>query len=390
MLKEKLGFSFLIIGVPFNYEKVLFRVKSPFGVPPTYQIGSNNIRVSNSYKVQKEKNPMKKELAAANAGNTTESTESKDILSSDSKLMSSEKEISGVQTIFGYEPKEIPTLEDMRSSEENLTNSGYANILFRSPEEVAEMEKQENEIIGKIQNVLNDISANEEKTHQLFNKSEQSKLIKYIALAKILLDAKFVFGNRFNAVVNADIISPKQVLRYLRFIMTLESQEKFDTSVKAKKEDIELIVVDLRITSLTEKKIERFSKPSMTKLIKMKSLSNEDFDAVINGDNKPFDKLDESIKIKKAALAEEKKYKQKPDGMDMATFDELLEMGVYEITKKYQASINKETELIRQIQELEKQNEMLEKEKGELEASHNTTKSILMEFIPTKAPKEMA
>jgi hypothetical protein len=335
---------------------------------------------------------MTKSNVATNAGINTNSTtvKSKDILSSDSKPMSSEKEISGVQTIFGHEPKEIPTLEDMRSSEENLTNSGYANVLFRSPEEVAEMEKQENEIIGKIQNVLNDISANEEKTHQLFNKSEQSKLIKYITLAKILLDAKFVFGNRFNAVVNADIISPKQVLRYLRFIMTLESQEKFDTSVKAKKEDIELIVVDLRITSLTEKKIERFSKPSMTKLIKMKSLSNEDFDAVINGDNKPFDKLDESIKIKKAALAEEKKYKQKPDGMDMATFDELLEMGVYEITKKYQASINKETELIRQIQELEKKNEMLEKEKGELEASHNTTKSILMEFIPTKAPKEMA
>lgn len=327
--------------------------------------------------------------AAANAGlntNTTDTVPSKDIVSSDNNSMSSEKEMIGASAIFGHEPKKIPSSTNTTSPEEELANSGHTDVLFYTPEEAAAMKKQDDDIIDNIQNKLNEIHDNEVELSDFTKESNQRKLIKFILLARILLDAKFVLGSRFYGVVNQDIMSSKQVLRYLRFLMTVESQKEFDLSVKAKKEDISLIVVDLRIASLTEKKIEQFSKPTMNKLIVMKPLSNEDFDAVINGDNTPYDELMEEIQTTRDNIAKDKKYAKKPENMDEDTFDKLLKLGVYEITRKYQNSMDKEADLLAQIKQLKASNEILEKEKVQLEASSMITAGILDKFIPTQSP----
>jgi len=328
--------------------------------------------------------------AAANAGLNTNTTDDiillEDIESSDSKPMSSEKETTGASTIFGYEHKETPSGVNSTSPEKELANSGNADVLFYTPEEAASMKAQDDEIISNIQDMMKEIDKNEADLNDAIKESDQKKLIKFILLARILLNAKFELGSRFYAVVNQEIISSKQVLRYLRLLMTIDSQAKFDVTVKAKKENIDLIVVDLRIASLTEKKIEQLNKPSMNKLIAMKPLSNEDFDAVINGDDTAYDKAMKAIKSEKVSIAETKKYAQKPDTMDKDTFDKLLKQGVYEITRKYQASMDKETELLEQINKLKQSNEVLEKEKLQLEASNSITVGILNKFIPTQSP----
>lgn len=321
-----------------------------------------------------------------NTTTTDNTTKSKDIVYSDINPVSSEKEIIGVATIFGHEPKIIPSTVNSASPEDEFANSGHTDVLFYTPEEAAAMKKQDEGIIANILKALKEINDNEEILREFINDSKQQELIQFIILSKIVLDAKFVLGSRFYGVVNKDIMSSKQVLRYLRFLMTLESQEKFDASVKAKKEDISLIVVDLRIASLTEKKIEQLAKPSMKKLIDMKPLSNEDFDAVIGGNNKSYDLLIDKKQDEKDSLATTKKYSEKPDNMDKDTFDEILKLGVYEITRKYQASIDRESELLKQINKLKQNNEALEKEKVQLETSNIVTAGILNQFIPTNSP----
>ncbi|NOQ30589.1 MAG: hypothetical protein GQ570_05640 [Helicobacteraceae bacterium] len=333
---------------------------------------------------------LEKMAAATNAGLNTNTTDetilTEDIESSDSKPMSSEKDTTGASTIFGHEPKEIPSAIKSASAEEELVNSGHTNVLFYTPEEAAAMQLQDDEIISNIQDKIKEINDNEADLSKEIKESNQRKLIKFILLARIILDAKFVLGSRFYGVVNKDVMSSKQVLIYLRFLMTTASQKLFDASVKAKKEDISLIVVDLRIASLTEKKIEKLTKPFMSKLIDMKPLSNEDFDAVIGGDDKKYNEIIDGIKKKKDGIAKTKKYAQKPDTMDTDTFDELLKQGVYEITRKYQASMDKEIELLEQINQLKQSNEALEKEKLQLEASSSITEGILNKFIPTQSP----
>ncbi len=333
---------------------------------------------------------MSNKSAAANAGLNTNTTDetilTEDIASSDSNPMSSEKETTGASTIFGHEPKEIPSSAKSTSTEEKLANTGHTDVLFYTPEEAAAMQLQDDEIISNIQDKIKDINDNEADLSKEIKESNQRKLIKFILLARIILDAKFVLGSRFYGVVNKDLMSSKQVLIYLRFLMTKDSQKKFDLSVKAKKEDISLIVVDLRIATLTEKKIEKLTKPFMSKLIDMKPLSNEDFDAVIGGNDKKYNEIMDGIKEKKDSIAETKKYAEKPDTMDKDTFDKLLKQGVYEITRKYQASMDKEIELLEQINKLKQSNEVLEKEKLQLEASSSITAGILNKFIPTQSP----
>jgi len=336
---------------------------------------------------------MKKIASTANAAINTNTTDktilTEDTKSSNIKPMSSEKETTGIDTIFGYEPKQISLNADSISPESAFENSGYTDMLFYTDEESAAKQLQDNKIINDIQDMMKKIDTNESNLKKVIKQSDQNKLIQFILLAKILLNAKFELGSRFYGVVNQDIISSKQVLRYLRLLMTIDSQKKFDASIKAKKEDISLIVVDLRIASLTEKKIEKLINPYMSKLIEMKPLSDEDFDAVIRGNDKKYNELIDGIKKRKASIAKTKKYAEKPDTMDTDTFDKLLKQGVYEITRKYQASIDKESKLLEQINQLKQRNKVLEKENLQLEASSSITEGILNKFIPTQSPYSM-
>jgi hypothetical protein len=108
---------------------------------------------------------MKKITAAANAGLNTNTTDetilTEDIESSDSNPMSSEKETTGASTIFGHEPKEIPSGIKSTSTEEKLVNTGHTDVLFYTPEEAAAMKLQDDEIITNIQDKIKEINDNE-------------------------------------------------------------------------------------------------------------------------------------------------------------------------------------------------------------------------------------
>lgn len=203
-----------------------------------------------------------------------------------------------------------------------------------SDEDYKEMVTYDTTITSKIKDALKNLTT-----------YTKQSIITYIELGKTLLEAKRTLGDRFYIVITEEIIAQKQVQRYIKLVLTKDSEEKYAKSMKAKKEDFDNIKMDKRILELSEDSIQNMKKPSMNKLLRMKSLSTADFKKVINGDDSPYDNLiKDEAKIAKENRDKELKDKQ-PDGMSDNEYKKLLKDGVHEILNKYQGSLEREQTL---------------------------------------------
>ncbi|MCU7801229.1 MAG: hypothetical protein KZQ70_14115 [gamma proteobacterium symbiont of Lucinoma myriamae] len=170
-----------------------------------------------------------------------------------------------------------------------------------------------------------------------------------------------MLGSRFYFIITDEIIPPKQVQRYIKLILTTDSEKKYAKSMKAKKEDVDSIKVDTRIGELTPDSIKKMKKPSMAKLFKIKSLNNTEFKKVLDGNDAPYKELLET----EAKVNKDEKEKEildkKPDGMDKETYRKHLKDGIYDVLKKYHASTERETQLSMKVKDLEREVESLER-----------------------------
>ena len=126
--------------------------------------------------------------------------------------------------------------------------------------------KEKEEILQRVQNAL-------EKAY----KSGRKSLWEYVQLGKSLVSARNELKGEFYEVINDQIINKKQVQRYVSLV--IDSKSKIDFADQTGN-DLE---IDARIEDLNEKSFDNMKDPSMTKLLKMKTFSPEDFNMILSG-----------------------------------------------------------------------------------------------------------
>lgn len=155
------------------------------------------------------------------------------------------------------------------------------------------------------------------RLHKNIQKSRKATLKEKIEFAKALLQAKKELKNDFYTHITEEVISRKQVGRFLKLILTPESVKNFvkGMSTKNKKEaeieaNLSLLVEDTRVTSLTAEQIDTMVEPTEKTIYTAKlAKTDKDFLLAIKSDEKTIEK----IKPKKTQQEKDDEKKEKAE-----------------------------------------------------------------------------
>jgi hypothetical protein len=198
--------------------------------------------------------------------------------------------------------------------------------------------------------------------YAILNKGREGVLYEKIQFGSYLLDTKKSLGNDFYKYITNGIISNKQVCRFIKLILTHESNENFAQGMSHKnkepekiRENLNLLIEDARVTSLTKEQISEMIEPTEETIKNAKFAdTQEDFLKAIAGD----DEVLKTIKNKKSILSKHKKdesnkkldekaseteknnMKRKPDNMKEETYKNLLNTDKIDIIGIYQALLD--------------------------------------------------
>ncbi len=179
--------------------------------------------------------------------------------------------------------------------------------LEAAAEEQKDLEKKEKERVAKLTEKHSDEINEIEKAIDTAYKSGQRSIIDYISLGNILLKYYKILGPKdLYAILygkETPILSESRCRRYIALVLHRDCKTKTNMS----KDDLKALKADERLTKLTVDQIKNLRDPSQEKIKKMKMYleSDDEFDAVINGDD--------SIYIEKCETRKPKKTDGEPD-----------------------------------------------------------------------------
>lgn len=184
------------------------------------------------------------------------------------------------------------------------------------------------------------------RLYEVIKSGRKASLKLKIEFAKFLLDSKKELKNKFYTEITEDIISKKQVGRFIKLILTKEAVTNFATGMSHKykdakkiEENLALLVEDTRVTSLTVEDIETMIEPIEATIYTAKlAETDEDFLLAIKSDENVLkaikDKKSDASKAKKdnakkkaddaMAKQQEEIAKNRPVNMDVDRYDSLL------------------------------------------------------------------
>lgn len=267
------------------------------------------------------------------------------------------------------------------SNEDTKSNSySDSNVLFYSEEESKEIQEKDKKVLDSIQDSLTKIEQHKNNFQEKQKKYNLQLLLEFIRLGIKLVNYKKELGSRFFTVINQDVLNAKLVYSYIRLVMTNESQKEYDITVKSKKENPELIVLEERIVNLLEKDLSKMVNPSKGKLENMSTLSDDDFNDIINGNDTAYEQHMKDINTKKVV---KKMGEEKPENMDENTFKIHLQEGIYETIRKLHDKSEKVAELSSEVLQLKLEIEKLNNENIVLKVKNDMTTDLLNSVIPT-------
>lgn len=217
----------------------------------------------------------------------------------------------------------------------------------------------------KFQNQIKTLveSGNSYDTQSIFNK---------IKIGLLLLEIKQKNPIDFDSIIPSSIISKKTRNRRMKLILDkgcdFTKGMKVTKDTKTTKENSKLLIVDKRVKNLTEKDISNISdiyNGGLTKIEKMKGLTNTNWDKVIKGDNEPYETLSNKISEDNKTKSDNKRNENKPKGMDQKTFIEMLDSGIYNSIKSVYEFEIENKKLEKSVKSLERKIKSMEKSKNE-------------------------
>jgi hypothetical protein len=111
--------------------------------------------------------------------------------------------------------------------------------------------------------------------------SGRKSLWNYVELGKSLINARNIMGkDDFNTAMV--FINPRQIQRYIGLVIASKSTKDFKDGTN---KDLE---INGNIQTLTEGSFDKLKDPGMSKLQKMKSMTEDDFAAVLGGNDDPY------------------------------------------------------------------------------------------------------
>ena len=261
--------------------------------------------------------------------------------------------------------------------------SGKLDDAAKEGQEKEDKDKQFKEELKK------DISTLYQETLTADNKN----LVSYISIGNKLLSARKRLGFNFYQTINEDVIPTKQVQRYIKLVLTTDSEEKFKSLKTMDQTKVDALTADSNILGITEEQLNakndkgkhKFKDPSMEKLMIMKHLSPDEFNGVVKGEPA----AETAYENKKTKLADNKKAssekqavnKHKPEGMEEKDFKSLLDGGIYELIKKYHNVSGKDAVIsVEDKEELKNLRDVTAKQKkdiAELERRVNVYKKLV-------------
>lgn len=276
----------------------------------------------------------------------------------------------------------IESSENLTMSNEDTKSNSYSdsNVLFYSEEESKEIQEKDKKVLDSIQDSLTKIEQHKNNFQEKQKKYNLQLLLEFIRLGIKLVNYKKELGSRFFTVINQDVLNAKLVYSYIRLVMTNESQKEYDITVKSKKENPELIVLEERIVNLLEKDLSKMVNPSKGKLENMSTLSDDDFNDIINGNDTAYEQHMKDINTKKVV---KKMGEEKPENMDENTFKIHLQEGIYETIRKLHDKSEKVAELSSEVLQLKLEIEKLNNENVVLKVKNDMTTDLLNSVIPT-------
>ena len=175
--------------------------------------------------------------------------------------------------------------ENITTSSEKIESNSLSgsDVIFFSEEESKKLQKEDENVLKEIKYSLTNIEKHKSEYKSSTRKYNLQLVLEVIKLGIKLVEFKKQLGSRFFTVVNKDVLNSKLIYSYIRLVMTKESQKDYDTSIKGKKENPELIVIDERIVSFLDTDSSKMVNPSINKVTNMKPLSDEDFWEVVDG-----------------------------------------------------------------------------------------------------------
>lgn len=120
--------------------------------------------------------------------------------------------------------------------------------------------------------------------------------------------------------------------------------------------------------------------PSKGKLENMSTLSDDDFNDIINGNDTAYEQHMKDINTKKVV---KKMGEEKPENMDENTFKIHLQEGIYETIRKLHDKSEKVAELSSEVLQLKLEIEKLNNENIVLKVKNDMTTDLLNSVIPT-------
>ena len=174
-----------------------------------------------------------------------------------------------------------------------------------------------------------------------------------IELAKELVEAKKELKKRFYNVIDEDIAPKKFVERAMKLVLVKDVDFKDAMNIKDGKKDIERRVkklkLDERIVNLTIDEMKDFNKPSLKKLEEIKNLSNEDFNEVISGLDKPYNDYKKKIAEKIASDKLTNHYSNRPSSMKKEDFDDYCKKGIYTVISLFSEAIDENEQIRKEL-----------------------------------------
>lgn len=207
-----------------------------------------------------------------------------------------------------------------------------------------ELSRREQEVQDKIKDLKK--QNNDDRLNSLISRKE---------LSVALVEAKIEFPKVFYTIVNEEIASKKFIQRTMKLALDNSVDFKKAMCIKGGKHDIEncvsLLKLDERITNLTVDKLKDFNEPTLKKLEEIKNLSDDDFNKVISGLDKPYIDYKNEISKEKEDEREKARYSKKPNGMKDEEFDAYCKGGIYTVITAL-SELKKENQEIRSELEL--------------------------------------
>ena len=241
--------------------------------------------------------------------------------------------------------KEAEKERTLAEKVQGITDKGEELFLEEQRKEFADKRMHGDSYKNDVKDILKSITENS-------NKSNNRSLANHIKLGDVLYDAKVKLGLHFSVYITEEMISAKQTQRYIKLIITKDSEETYSKLRKAGKENFEVIKKDTRITNLDESQIASMTKPSMVKIMRMKELGNKEFAEVLGGNDARYKQLVKRDSKAKREKNEKELMAKKPDGMDEAVYKEFLKKGVHYVLDQFQIQINNNAVLVNKNAEL--------------------------------------